>query len=92
MTNFETSNNEDFVNKAYLDTELSKVEGHISFIEKDYNELQSDKKQPYEEVLIERAVKKTRQVLCDKGLFDNFDNAGEVLKDHLLIEVKEKKS
>ena len=44
---FEPQNNEDFVNKFYLYTELSKAEGHISFIEKTDNEfkLHSDKKQ-----------------------------------------------
>ena len=26
------------------------------------------------------------QILFDKGLFDNYDNADEVLKDYLLIE------
>ena len=32
-TKFEPSNDEDVVNKAYLDTKLSKIEVHISFIE-----------------------------------------------------------
>ena len=31
-----------------------------------------------EEVLIERAVKMIIQILHDKGLFDNYDNADEV--------------
>ena len=33
-----------------------------------------------EEVLIERAVKTTIQILYVKGLFDNYDNADEILK------------
>ena len=31
-----------------------------------------------EEVLIQRAVKRTIQIVFAKGLFDNFDNADEV--------------
>ena len=37
-TNFEPSNDEDVRSKAYLDTRLSEVEAHISFIEKNRNE------------------------------------------------------
>ena len=37
-TNFEPSNNEDVINKAYLDEKLSKIDSHLSFLEKDYNE------------------------------------------------------
>ena len=33
--NFEQSNDEDVVNKTYPDTEFFKVEGYISFLEKD---------------------------------------------------------
>ena len=43
-------------------------------------------KQSQEEVLIERAVKTTIQMLYDMGLIDNYGNAEEVLKDYLLIE------
>ena len=39
--------------------------------------------QSIEEVLIQRAVKTTIQILYDKGLFDNYDNADEVIKDFL---------
>ena len=58
------------MNKAYLDTEISNIKGHISLIEKDYNEFKlcndKDAKHPLglekpnkqsEEVSIERAVK-----------------------------------
>ena len=34
-TNFEPIDNEDVINKAYLDEKLSKINGHISYIEKD---------------------------------------------------------
>ena len=35
-TTFESSKPEDVIAKAYLDTELSKVEDHISYTEKEY--------------------------------------------------------
>ena len=83
-TNFEPVDNEDVINKAYLDSKLLKIDGHLSKLEKDYNEfkLQYDK-QNVEDILIQRAVKTTIQILYDRGLFDNFQNAEEVLKDFL---------
>ena len=86
-TKFELSNDEDGVNKAYLDEKLSKIESHVSYIEKDYNDfkLLSDKLS-VEEFLIQRAIKTTVQLLFDKGLFDNYNNADEVFKDFLFIE------
>ena len=83
-TNFEPVDNEDVINKGYLDSKLLKIDGHISKLEKDFNEfkLQYDK-QNVEDILIQRAVKTTIQILYDKGLFDNFQNAEEVLKDFL---------
>ena len=63
---------------------MKKIDGHISYIEKDYNEFKKQyNKQSVEDVLIQRAVKTTIQILYDKGLFDNFQNAQEVLKDFL---------
>ena len=58
-TNFEPTDNSDVINKAYLDESLLKTNGHLSFLEKDYDEfkLQYDKKS-VEETLILRAVKK----------------------------------
>ena len=41
----------------------------------------NDKKS--EEVLIEKAVKTIIEILFDKGLSDNYDNAGEILKKFL---------
>ena len=43
-------------------------------------------KQSAEEVLIERTVKTTIEILYDKGLLDNYDNADEVLKHYLFAE------
>ena len=83
-TNFEAVDNEDVINKGHLDSKLLKIDGHLSKLEKDYNEfkLQYDK-QNVEDILIQRAVKTTIQILYDRGLFDNFQNAEEVLKDFL---------
>ena len=61
-----------------------KIDGHISKLEKDYKEfILQYNKQNIEDILIQRAVKTTIQILYDKGLFDNFQNAEEVLKDFL---------
>ena len=83
-TNFEPVDNEDVINKGYLDEKLLNINGHISKLEKDYNEfkLQYDK-QAVLDVLIQRAVKTTIQILYDKGLFDNYQNADKVLEDFL---------
>ena len=37
-TNFEAADNEDVINKDYLDEKLLKTNGHLSNLEKDYNE------------------------------------------------------
>ena len=80
-TNIESTNDKDDLNKAYLDENLSKTEGSLSFLEKDYNEFNLQyNKQRVEEILIRRAVKTTMQILYDKGLFDSLPNADEVLK------------
>ena len=80
--NFEPIDKEDVINKAYLDEKLKKIDGHISFIENDYNEFKKQyNKQSVEEILIQRAVETTIQILYDKGLFDNYANADKVLKD-----------
>ena len=83
-TSFEAIDDSDVINKAYLDDKLKKIDGHIAYIEKDYNEFKKQYyKQSVEEILIQRAVKTTIQILYDKGLFDKFQNAQEVLKDFL---------
>ena len=81
-TNFEPTDNSDVINKAYLDEKLKKIDGHISYIEKGYNEFKLQyNKQNVEEILIQRTVKTMIQILYDKGLFDNFQNADKVLED-----------
>ena len=83
-TNFEPVDNNDVINKGYLDSKLLKIDGHLSKLEKDFNEFKlQDNKQSVEEILIQRAVKITIQILYDKGLFDNFQNADKVLEDFL---------
>ena len=63
-TNFEPSYNEDVINKAYLDEKLSKINGLLSFLEKDYNEFKLQyNKQSVEDILTKRAVKTTIQIL-----------------------------
>ena len=83
-TDFKAVNNEDVINKAYLDEKLLKIDGHLSKLEKDYNEFKLQyNKQSVEEILIQRAVKTTIQILYDRGLFDNYANADKVLEDFL---------
>ena len=81
-TIFEPIDNEDVKNEAYLDEKLKKTDGHISYVEKDYNEFISQyNKQSIKEILVQRTVKTTIQFLYDKGLFDNSANAHKVLPD-----------
>ena len=83
-TDFEPVNNSDVINKAYLGSKLLKIDGHLSKLEKDYNEFKLQyNKQSVEDILIQRTVKTTIQILYDKGLFDNFQNADKVLEDFL---------
>ena len=83
-TNFEPVDNEDVINKGHLDEKLIKINSHISKLEKDFNEFKLQyNKQSVEDILIQRAVKTTIQILYDKGLFDNFQNADKVLEDFL---------
>ena len=83
-TKFEPQNNEDIVTKAYLDTKLSKIEGQISNIKKDYNEFKLHNK---EDILIGRAGGTTIQISNNKGFFDIYKNgnAHEVLQEYLLV-------
>ena len=77
---------EDVINKAYLDKKLLKIDGHLSFLEKDYNEFKLHyNKQSVEEILIQSTVKTTIHLLYDKGLFDNYANADKVLEDFLFV-------
>ena len=84
LTNFETVDDSDVINKGYLDLKLLKIDGHLSKLEKDYNEFKLQyNKQSVEEILVQKAVKTTKQILHYKGLFDNYANADKVLEDFL---------
>ena len=83
-TNFEPADNNDVINKGFLDKKLLKIDGHLSKLEKDFNEFKLQyNKQNVEDILIQRAVKTTIQILYDRGLFDNFQNADKALEDFL---------
>ena len=83
-TTFKPTDNSDVINKGYFDEELKKIDGHISYFEKDYNEFKKQyNKQNVEGILIQRAVKTTIQILYDKGLFDNYANVDKFLEDFL---------
>ena len=83
-TNFQPVDDSDVINKTYLDEKLLKINGQLSLLEKDYNEFKLQyNKQSVEDILIQRAVKTTIQILYDKGLFDNYQNADKVLEDFL---------
>ena len=63
---------------------MLKINGHLSKLEKDYNEfILQYNKQSVEGTLIQRALKATIQILYDKGLFDNYANADNLLEDFL---------
>ena len=83
-TNFEPTDDSDVKNKTYRDEKLLKINGHFSSLENDYYEFKLQyNKQSVEEVLVQKAVKTTVQILHDKGFFDNYANADKVLKDFL---------
>ena len=61
-----------------------KIDGHLSKLEKDYNEFKLQyNKQNVEDILIQRAVKTMIQILYDKGLFDKYAIADKVLEGFL---------
>ena len=65
-TDFEPIDNEDVINQGCLDSKLLKIDGHLSKLEKDYNEFKLQyNKQNVEDILIQRAVKTTAQILYD---------------------------
>ena len=83
-TDFEPVDNEDVINKSYLDSKFLKIDGHLSKLEKDFNEFKLQyNKQSVEDILVQRAVKTTIQILYDKGLFDQYTNSDKVLEDFL---------
>ena len=56
----------------------------MSKLEKDFNEFKLQyNKQSVEDILVQRAIKTTIQILYDKRLIDNFQNTDKVLEDFL---------
>ena len=83
-TKFEPVDDLDVINQGYLDSKILKIDGHISKLGIDYNEFKLQyNKRNVEGFLIQRAVKTTIQIPYDKGLFDKFQNADNVLEDFL---------
>ena len=69
-TNFKPNNDGDVINEGYLDEKLKKIDGHLSFLETNYNDIILQyNKQSVEDILIQRTDKTTKQILDDKGLF-----------------------
>ena len=63
---------------------MLKIYGHLSQLEKDNNDfILQYNKQSVEGVLFQRAVKKTIQILYEKGVFDNYANADKFLASFL---------
>ena len=70
-TKFEPSDNSDAKNKTYLDPKASKIEGHLSLIDKNYKDIElPNSKQSLEEV-VERALKTNFQITFDKRSYDS---------------------
>ena len=83
-TNFEAVDDKNVINKAYLDKKLKKIDGQISYLEKDSNDFKIQyNKQSVEDNSIQRAVETAIQILCDKGFFGNYANADKVSEDFL---------
>ena len=56
-TNFEAVNDEDVINKFFLHEKLLKINGHLSKLEKDYNDFKSQyNKQSVEDILVQGTV------------------------------------
>ena len=63
-TNFKAVNDEDVINITYPDENISEIDHHLSFLEKDYNQFKLHyNKQSVERILIHRAVRMTIKVL-----------------------------
>ena len=85
-TDFERADVSDIINNIYLQEKLLNIDGNIACIEKDYSEFKlQNNKQSVKEVLIQRFVKTTIQIIYDEGLFDSFSNAEEAIKVFLFV-------
>ena len=83
---FKDTDTSDDINKGYLDEKIFKRKGNISYIEKDYIDFNLQyNKQSVEEVLVQRTVKTTIEILYGKGLFDNYAIGENVIEDFLFV-------
>ena len=83
-TKFEPTDESNVINEAYRDEKLRKIDGLISYIAKDHNELKKQyNKQSVEDISIQRDVKRTIQISYDRGSFGNYANADKVLEDFI---------
>ena len=90
-TNFEAVGNEDVLSKGYLDSKLLKVDGHLLKLEKDYNDFKKlYNKQSVEDILIQRAVKTTIQIVVEVGADQVGGGGVEDIEDKKFIHVGEK--
>ena len=62
-TNFEPVDDSDVINKAYLDEKLLKINGHLSKLEKDYNEF-----------ILQYKQTKCRRYFNSKSCENNYSN------------------
>ena len=91
-TKIEAVNDEGVINEEYLNTTLDEEKGHISYIGKNITNEFKYYERCNGEVRIEKARKTTIQKVYAKRLFDNYDNANEVLKNYLLMFMNRKVS
>ena len=78
-TNFTAVNDSDVLNKAYQDENLSKKDGHLLFLERDYNEFKLHyNKKSVEEVSIQRAAKTTIQKPYDKAVIQAYSMVSQM--------------
>ena len=63
----------DVINKGFINTNISRTDGHISLLDKDYGEFKLLSNKQFEE----KAFETTIQILHDIGLIDQHKNADE---------------
>ena len=67
-TNFKAVDDEDVINKAYIDEKLKKIDGHISYLGKHYNEFKLQyNRQSREDNLFQRALKQRYKYFMIRG-------------------------
>ena len=88
---FESVKDEDVVTKEFLDVKEPKQMDICLTWKKNYKEIDLRSNELRTTSYLGKAVKTTIEISYDLGLFNNFDQADEVLKDYLLTEVNERR-